>query len=73
VDQNIAWLGDFNSPNYLQLPKPQLLFSPIFVVNTPITYYVDAGATPYVSVSGFNVPAGSSVTATIVGHFVAVP
>ena len=73
VDQNFAWLGDLASPNYLLLPKPQLLYDTIFVLSTPITYYVNAGETPHLSFSGFNTAAGSSMIGTIVGHFVSVP
>ena len=74
--QHVSLAIDDNSfGTTLLLPAPTFVGFNEYIASSPVSFFVDAGHTPYLLISGNQVRHDGSITAqaTIVGHLVSVP
>lgn len=67
--QAIVSLGQ-NLGNTMDLPAPINVGTDRYVVSSPVTYYFEAGETPYIFVTGFSVITNNTGHASIIGFLV---
>jgi len=75
TDANVALVSDGDIfGNTLQLPPPAVTGGKLRVVSSPVTYYVEPGSTPCLSLGASGMATNyMSASAAIVGYLVAIP